>query len=135
MNKRAEKFKEYLDANKITSFVVEEPAQADTAGNVVFFKSNIDAYGHRLPLVILIDETVFVITRVALAVGGVNAENRASVLDPEEILRRLEIVANVLRNELGDKSQPEGKTDDVKEELPVEQGEDGEQAETVMPES
>ena len=71
-NIRAIKFNEFLIEKGITVFSTES---MEDEANTVFFRSRIEAAGQLLPVVVIIDASVFTIIRVQLA-GDIAEEKR-----------------------------------------------------------
>lgn len=76
MNAKAEKFVKMLKENKIEVFHQEE---IQDELKMVLFRSVMEIEGQRLPIVILIDDSIYVICRTLVAGKCVNEENRAEV--------------------------------------------------------
>ena len=73
MNKKAEAFSQYLEDKDIKAFTVEEIA--DDPQNTVVFRSHMVIAGQQLPLVVLLDDSVFVMLRVQVAPQALREEN------------------------------------------------------------
>ena len=71
-NIRAIKFNEFLIEKGITAFSTES---MEDEVNTVFFRSRIEAAGQLLPVVVIIDASIFTIIRVQLA-GDIAEEKR-----------------------------------------------------------
>ncbi|MCH4188669.1 MAG: YbjN domain-containing protein [Megasphaera sp.] len=78
MNKKAEKFKKYLDEKDIKAFVIDEIA--DDQYNTVVFRSHIDIHGNQLPTIVILDSTIYGMVRVLVAPQVFHDDNEATVL-------------------------------------------------------
>ncbi|MBQ1867052.1 MULTISPECIES: hypothetical protein [Selenomonas] len=80
MNKKAEAFQNYLDAdeNKKTAFQREE-VKEDTQKTVVF-RSHIVVEGQQLPTVVILDDSVFSMIRIQVSPQAKTEENELKVL-------------------------------------------------------
>ena len=80
MNKKAEAFQNYLDAdeNKKTAFQREE-VKEDTHKTVVF-RSHIVVEGQQLPTVVILDDSVFSMIRIQVSPQAKTDENELKVL-------------------------------------------------------
>lgn len=72
MNSEAAKFATYLKNNNVDSFNVEELADEH---NSVIFRSSFIVHGQYIPMGIIIDDTIFAIVRVNIAVRAVTDDN------------------------------------------------------------
>lgn len=72
MNREAAKFATYLKNNNVDSFNVEELADEH---NSVIFRSSFIVHGQYIPMGIIIDDTIFAIIRVNIAVRAVTDDN------------------------------------------------------------
>ena len=72
MNSEAAKFATYLKNNNVDSFNVEELADEH---NSVIFRSSFIVHGQCIPMGIIIDDTIFAIIRVNIAVHAVTDDN------------------------------------------------------------
>jgi hypothetical protein len=77
MNVKAEKFAKMLKENEINCFTAEE-AKDDL--NTALFRSSMEIEGQRLPLVVIIDDSIYVICRTLVAGKCVTGENRLETL-------------------------------------------------------
>lgn len=73
MNTKAEKFSKMLTDNEINCFVPEE---AKDELNTVLFRSTMEIEGQRLPLVVIIDDSIYVICRTLVAGKCLTDANR-----------------------------------------------------------
>lgn len=64
MNLKAEKFKAYIAENNITNFKVEESINNNEENARVTFHTYVKVFGQKLPAVIVMDESIYVILRV-----------------------------------------------------------------------
>ena len=80
MNKKAEAFQNYLDAdeNKKTAFQREE-VKEDTQKTVVF-RSHIVVEGQQLPTLVILDDSVFSMIRIQVSPQAKTEENALKVL-------------------------------------------------------
>ncbi len=77
MNTKAEKFAKMLTDNEINCFVSEETKDEL---NAVLFRSTMEIEGQRLPLVVIIDDSIYVICRTLIAGKCLTDKNRLEVL-------------------------------------------------------
>lgn len=80
MNKKAEEFQKYLDAdeNKKSAFQTEEVK--DDAQNTVVFRSHIVVEGQQLPTLVILDDSVFSMIRIQISPKAQTEENELKVL-------------------------------------------------------
>lgn len=80
MNKKAEEFQKYLDAdeNKKSAFQTEEVK--DDAQNTVVFRSHIVVEGQQLPTLVILDDSVFSMIRIQVSPKAKTEENELKVL-------------------------------------------------------
>ncbi len=78
MNKKAEKFKEFLKEKKIEAFKEEEIKEDEL--NTAVFRSSIDVDGNRLPVIVILDSSIYGMVRVLVAPKAVKEENEQAVL-------------------------------------------------------
>ena len=80
MNKKADAFQKYLDAdeNKKTAFQREE-VKEDTQKTVVF-RSHIVVEGQQLPTLVILDDSVFSMIRIQVSPQAKTEENELKVL-------------------------------------------------------
>lgn len=76
MNKKAEKFEAMLKTEKITAFTMREMGD-DFHGSV--YHSNLQIKGQQLPLMVILDDSIYAILRVFVAVKVVTAENKDKI--------------------------------------------------------
>lgn len=76
MNPKSEKFTKMLKEHKINCFN-EEPVKDEL--NTVLFRSVMEIEGQRLPLVVVVDDSIYVICRVLVAGKCINDKNRTDV--------------------------------------------------------
>ena len=72
MNKAAKDFAAYLESKNIDSFKVEE--LNDEQGSVIF-RSTLILNGQSIPVGIILDDTIYAIVRVNIAVRAMNDDN------------------------------------------------------------
>ena len=78
MNKKAESFKNYLDANDIKAFIVEEIE--DDKNETVLFRTVVIAGGQRLPAALIVDKSIFSLIRVQIVPQVLSEENKNRLL-------------------------------------------------------
>ena len=86
MNKRAESYKKYLEEKNITCFTIEEIENDEL--NTVAFRSTIEAEGQQLPVVILLDSSVYAMIRVRIAAKSWDDERSAALMQAVNELNR-----------------------------------------------
>lgn len=79
MNTKAEKFKAYIDKVDPKAFMVDEIK--DDERHSVAFRSGIEVKGQRLPFLVLIDDSIYVMLRIFVATQVVNDGNKAAIYD------------------------------------------------------
>lgn len=77
MNKKAEKFKNYLAEKEIKVFEVEE---LDDEQQTVVFRSSITTEGHQLPTIVILDESLFAMIRVQISPKALTDGNQLELL-------------------------------------------------------
>lgn len=78
MNKRANAFKAYLSEKGIEAFQIDEVA--DDALNTVVFRSTFEINGLHLPLLIILDSSIFGMIRLRVAPKALTATNEAALM-------------------------------------------------------
>ena len=79
MNKKAEVFLKYLDEKKIENvFAIEEMPNDDWESAI--FRSNIDISGNKLPVGVILDNSIYGMIRVLIAPNARTEENELAVL-------------------------------------------------------
>ena len=79
MNKKAEIFLNYLDEKKIENvFAIEEMPNDDWESSI--FRSNIDIGGNKLPVGIILDNSIYGMIRILIAPNARTDENELAVL-------------------------------------------------------
>ncbi len=78
MNKKAEKFKKMCDENKINCFQIEE---LKDQLHTVLFRSFLEIEGMQLPIVIILDDSIYPIIRTQVIGKGVNENNKNDVVN------------------------------------------------------
>ena len=78
MNKKAENFKKYLDEKDIKAFTVDEIK--DDQFQTVVFRSAADINGNRLPLIVILDTSIYGMIRVLVAPKVLHDDNEARCL-------------------------------------------------------
>ncbi len=77
MNAKAEKFAKMLKDNDIKCFSSEE---LKDEMNPVLFRSSMEIEGQRLPLIVVIDDSIYIICRTLVAGKCVTDANRTAIL-------------------------------------------------------
>jgi len=78
LNKKAESFKNYLEANEINAFVIEEVE--DDKNETAIFRTVVIASGQRLPAALIIDKSIFSLIRVQIVPQVLSEENKNRLL-------------------------------------------------------
>ncbi len=78
MNKKAEKFEKMLKENKIECFQKEE---IKDELHTVLFRSFMEIEGLQLPVVVILDDSIYSIFRTLVIGKGVNEKNRNDVIN------------------------------------------------------
>ncbi len=78
MNKKAEKFEKMLKDNKIECFQKEE---VKDELNSVLFRSFMEIEGLQLPVVVILDDSIYSIFRTLVIGKGVNEKNKNDVVN------------------------------------------------------
>ena len=78
MNKKAEKFEKMLKENKIECFQKEE---VKDELNTVLFRSFMEIEGLQLPVVVILDDSIYSIFRTLVIGKGVTEKNRNDVIN------------------------------------------------------
>ena len=78
MNKKAEQFKAFLEANKITAFKMEE-VQTNVR-NTVVFRSFITVEGQQLPTMLVTDDSQFSVIRVQIVPRAMREKDAPALL-------------------------------------------------------
>lgn len=86
MNKKAELFQAYLQENKITCFTVEE-VQDDPLNSVVF-RSLLEVDRQRLPVIVILDSSIYCVIRVLVAPRVMREDNEVDILRELDRLNR-----------------------------------------------
>lgn len=73
MNNRAEAFKKFLGEKNINSFQVNEFENNEF--NTVVFRSNLDIKGQKLPVLVILDDSIYGMIRVFIAPKVLNKDN------------------------------------------------------------
>ena len=79
MNKKAEKFEKMLKENKIECFQ-KEVVEKDEL-HTVLFRSFMEIEGLQLPVVVILDDSIYSIFRTLVIGKGVNEKNRNDVIN------------------------------------------------------
>lgn len=73
---KASKFQEFLTANQITCFGVQE--MQDEA-HTVLFRTNLELEGQKLPVIVVVDEGLYTTLQVQVTSGAIRKENSQAV--------------------------------------------------------
>lgn len=77
MNKKAESFLKYLEEKEIKAFMVEEiPGEEQ---HTVVFRSHVMIEGQQLPLMVMLDDSVFAMLRVLVSPKAQTVENEVEL--------------------------------------------------------
>lgn len=96
INKKAEKLNAYLEENKLNVFTVE--GNEDEYHTAVF-RSQIEAKGQRMPLVVIVDDTVFTIVRIWITTGVAAEKKEKLVMFLNEINEKYKAFKYYLRED------------------------------------
>ena len=77
MNNRAEAFKKFLEEKNINSFQVNEFENNEF--NTVVFRSNLDIKGQKLPVLVILDDSIYGMIRVFVAAKALNKDNETEL--------------------------------------------------------
>lgn len=77
MNTRAENFKKFLEGKEINCFAINEIK--DNKLNTTIFRSNIDIKGQKLPVLIILDDSIYGMIRVFVAPKALNKDNETEL--------------------------------------------------------
>ncbi len=77
MNKKAEKFKNYLAEKEIKVFEIDE---LDDQQQTVVFRSSITTEGQQLPTIVVLDESIFAMVRVQISTKALTDSNQLDLL-------------------------------------------------------
>ena len=77
MNKKAEAFAKYLEEKDIKAFTSEEIPEDPQ--HTALFRSHLLIEGQQLPLLVLLDDSVFAVLRVQISPQALNDENKAAL--------------------------------------------------------
>jgi hypothetical protein len=89
MNKRAQTFQEYLQENSIDCFTAEE---IDDELNTSVFRSRMEIAGQTLPLVVILDDSIYGILRIQIAPQALKETNKQALLEYiNELNRRYKV--------------------------------------------
>lgn len=79
MNKKAEEFKAYVEETHPQTFTIEEIP--DDAYETVVFRSFAEVRGNRLPLVVILDTSIYAMIRILVVPRAVRNQNREELLE------------------------------------------------------
>lgn len=78
MNKRAQLFQDFLQENKIECFMVEEVADEL---NTTVFRSHMEIEGQQLPLVVILDDSIYGMLRTQIVPKALKDTNKQAILE------------------------------------------------------
>lgn len=78
MNRRAQAFQEYLQENNIDCFITEEIGDEL---NTTAFRSHMEIAGQRLPLVVILDDSIYGMLRLQIAPKALKESNKQVILE------------------------------------------------------
>lgn len=99
MNAKAEKFNEIVKKMPENIFNIEE---LENEEHTVLYRSNMEIQGQTLPLVVILDDSIYGLVRVWVAAKIVNEENRPRITAHLNELNRQYKVFKYYENEEGD---------------------------------
>ena len=79
MNKKAEEFKAYVEEMHPQTFTIEEIP--DDTYETVVFRSFAEVRGNRLPLVVILDTSIYAMIRILVVPRAVRNQNREELLE------------------------------------------------------
>lgn len=89
MNKRAQTFQEYLQTNAIDCFSTEDIGDEL---NTVAFRSHMEVTGQNLPLVVILDDSIYGLLRLQIAPKALKETNKQALLEYiNELNRRYKV--------------------------------------------
>ena len=98
-NKRAAALEKYFKDNDLNFFQID---RSDDEAKTVVFRSAVDAEGQRLPMGIIVDNSVYTIIRVQVGTGLVKKENAERFISYLNKLNRSYKVFKYVSNDDGD---------------------------------
>lgn len=78
MNRRAQAFQEYLQENNIDCFITEEIGDEL---NTTAFRSHMEITGQRLPLVVILDDSIYSMLRLQIVPKALKESNKQVILE------------------------------------------------------
>ncbi|SCM78868.1 LktC [uncultured Sporomusa sp.] len=78
MNRRAQIFQEYLQENNIDCFNAEE---INDELNTTAFRSHMEIAGQRIPLVVILDDSIYGMLRLQIAPKALKEINKQAILE------------------------------------------------------
>lgn len=78
MNKKAAQFKHYLETRHIDSFLIDDNTHDEL--HTVVFRSHIDIQGSKLPIIVVLDDSMYGMIRLLVVSHAVHDGNEAAVL-------------------------------------------------------
>ncbi len=78
MNKKAEVFKQYLAERNIDAFLIDDTVQDEL--EIVIFRSHLAVQGHELPVIVVLDNSIYGMIRLLVASNAVHDGNELAVL-------------------------------------------------------
>ena len=99
MNTKAQKYSDFLKANEIKAFEVQE---VENEMHSVLYRSFMEVSGQNLPTMLVLDDSIYVMLQVRVAAGVVKEANRAAVVEHLNQLNEKYKVFKYYVNEAGD---------------------------------
>ena len=99
MNTKAQKYSDFLKANDIKAFEVQE---VENEMHSVLYRSFMEVSGQNLPTMLVLDDSIYVMLQVRVAAGVVKEANRAAVVEHLNQLNEKYKVFKYYVNEAGD---------------------------------
>ena len=99
MNTKAQKYSDFLEANEIKAFEIQE---VDNEMHSVLYRSFMEVSGQNLPTMLVVDDSIYVMLQVRVAAGVVKEANRAAVVEHLNQLNEKYKVFKYYVNEAGD---------------------------------
>ncbi len=99
MNNKAKKFNEFLSESKITCFNSQE---IDNEMHAVLYRSFMEVSGQNLPTMVVLDDSIYAMVQVRVAVGVVKDANKNCVMEHINELNRKYKVFKYYINDNGD---------------------------------
>jgi hydrogenase maturation factor len=78
MNKKIEQFDKMLEKNKISAFVIEK---VEDDLHTVAYRSNMEIEGKDLPMALMMDDSIYTVIHIGIALNVANDDNKAKIAD------------------------------------------------------